>query len=81
MVAQSDGSNGVWPMGDRGMSYPEAVLEFRLSSPNEFTCSRCPQEIRKGSGTFAITADVHTLIVTFMEHVGRCHAEETAAES
>jgi hypothetical protein len=63
------------------MSYPEAVLEFRLSSPNEFTCSRCPQEIWKGCGTFAMIPDLGTLVAAFTEHVGRCHAEEAAAES
>jgi len=63
------------------MSHPEAVLEFRLSSPSEFTCSRCPQEILKGPGTFTITSDLHTLFAAFTEHVSRYHPEEAAAES
>ena len=59
------------------MSKPEAVLEYRLSDPHEFTCSLCPQEtLHKAMGTFAIIGDLDGLVAAFKEHVSRWHTNE-----
>ena len=62
------------------MRQQEPVLEFRLSSPNEFSCSLCQSDgIRtKGEGSLMVIGNLHELATAFRAHVGRYHTTEDA---
>jgi len=57
----------------------EAVLEYRLSSPNSFHCSLCGHGLDEG--TFVTSGRVGDLIAAFREHVGREHTKEDASQA
>jgi hypothetical protein len=61
----------------------EPVLEFRISSPNEFTCSLCRGDgsRKRGDGSFTVIGDLRELIAAFEAHVGRYHTTEEASQA
>jgi hypothetical protein len=64
------------------MAKQEPVLEFRLSSPNEFSCSLCRGDglRKKGEGSFTVIGDLRELVAAFGAHVGRYHTTEDASQ-
>ena len=72
---------GLWETVD--MPKQEPTLEFRLSSPNEFSCSLCRGDgtRKKGEGSFTVIGDLHELVMAFRAHVGRYHTKEDASQA
>jgi hypothetical protein len=63
------------------MRQQEPILEFRLSSDSEFSCSLCHSDgtRKKGEGSFTVVGNLRELVAAFRAHVVHYHIETLTA--